>query len=226
MSNNGNIDTKVGVLFLGDEGSGKTSILYKYKNDHLPSPHVTIGVELYTDNYIIGAYHQSVRFWDAAGNKNYRGLIKHYIKPETKLYIIVFDVTNPTSYDNIKKWLNELEINKIDNPDVIIVGNKIDLVKDKEYLQKYKPENYPIIFVSAKKGDNIKSLFKNIHTILVEKRYAHFNYLPYLDTPIVVNPPEAPTCWQKFKENVKMFISKYKHKCGCKKKEEYEMYEL
>lgn len=220
MSNNGNIDTKVGVLFLGDEGSGKTSILYKYKNDHLPSPHVTIGVELYTDNYIIGAYHQSVRFWDAAGNQNYRGLIKHYIKPDTKLYIIVFDVTNPTSYDNIKSWLNELHINNITNPDVIIVGNKVDLVKDNSYIQKYEPEKYPIIFVSARTGNNIKYLFKRIHSLLVEKQYAHFNYLPYLETPIVINPTLPPTCWTKFKKWIRSL------RCRFKKDKEYEMYGL
>ena len=220
MSNNGNIDTKVGVLFLGDEESGKTSILYKYKNNHLPSPHVTIGVELYTDNYIIGAYHQSVRFWDAAGNQNYRGLIKHYIKSDTKLYIIVFDVTNPASYYNIKKWLKELEINNITNPDVIIVGNKIDLVKNNNYIKEYQPEKYRIIFVSARTGNNIKYLFKQIHSLLVKKQYAHFNYLPYLDTPIVVNSPRQPTCLDKFKKWVKSL------RCRSKNEREYDMYGL
>lgn len=220
MSNNGNIDTKVGVLFLGDEGSGKTSILYKYKNNNLPPPHVTIGVELYTDNYIIGAYHQSVRFWDAAGNKNYRGLIKHYIKPDTKLYIIVFDVTNQNSYENIKNWLKELSINKITNPDIIIVGNKIDLAKDNSYVQQYQPEKYPIIFVSAKTGDNIKYLFKRIHSLLVEKQYAHFNYIPYLNTPIIVNPFPELNSWDKFKKWIKSL------KCRCKKNINYDMYGL
>lgn len=220
MSNNGNIDTKVGVLFLGDEGTGKTCILYKYKNNNLPLPHVTIGVELYTDNYIIGAYHQSIRFWDASGNKNYMGLIKHYIKSDTKLYIIVFDVTNQNSYNNIKKWINELHVNNIVNPDIIIVGNKIDLVKDKSYIQNYQFDNYPIIFVSAVTGHNIKYLFKRIHTILIEKQYAHFNYLPYLDTPIVMYPSNIPTCWTKFK---KWIISlKYKYN----KDKEYNIYGL
>lgn len=218
MSNNGNIDTKVGVLFLGDEGSGKTSILYKYKNDQLPPPHVTIGVELYTDNYIIGVYHQSVRFWDAAGNQNYRGLIKHYIKADTKLYVIVFDVTNPASYNNIKSWLNELHMNNITDPDVIIVGNKIDLLTNNSYVQDYKSEKYPIIFVSARTGKNIKYLFKQIHTTLVKKRYSHFNYLPYLDTPIIVHPYHQDTCWSKFKKWIRSL--------KCKKDKEYEMYGL
>lgn len=222
MSNNGNIDTKVGVLFLGDQGSGKTSILYKYKNDKLPPPHVTIGVELYTDNYIIGAYQQSVRFWDAAGNDSYRSLIKHYIKSDTKLYVMVFDVTNPDSYYNINKWLKELEVNNIQDPDVIIVGNKIDLARDIDYVEKYKPERYPIIFVSAKSGNNVKYLFKRIHTLLVEKQYAHFNYLPYLKTPIVLHPPRPPSLWKKIKEWLWEKVEKYCC-CCCKQSREYEM---
>jgi small GTP-binding protein len=219
---NYNIDNKVEVLFLGDERSGKTSIIYKYKHERLPSLHVTIGVELYTDNFIIGDNRQSVRFWDSAGNKNYRCLIKHYIKPSTKLYVIVFDVTNPKSYDNINNWLNELNINNIQNPDVIIVGNKVDLLKDNKYIEKYKPEKYPIIFVSAKEGDNIKYLFKRIHTRIVEKKYSSFNYLPYLNTPIIIYPHIKPTCFNKFKSMIRSITCNFK----CKKDKNYNMYPL
>jgi len=56
------------------------------------------------------------------------------ISKQIQNYIIVFDVTNPTSYNNIKNRLKELEINNITNPDVI-VGNKIDLVKGTSYVE-------------------------------------------------------------------------------------------
>lgn len=180
-------DNKVNVLFLGDTGSGKTTLLYKYKRDEIPPPHITIGVELYTNNYIIGKKCQTIRFWDCAGTESYRPLIKHYYGT-AQLYVIVFDITNPKSYKNIDMWLKEIGDYKPDQ--ILLVGNKNDMKKFHYLKEEYDRTDFTITYMSAHNRKEVKKLFETIHKKIVKNGMSNFNYLPYLDTPIIRNHVE------------------------------------
>jgi GTPase SAR1 family protein len=42
--------------------------------------------------------------------------------------IVVYDVTDMESYNNVKQWLNEIDRYACENVNKLLVGNKCDLV--------------------------------------------------------------------------------------------------
>jgi small GTP-binding protein len=64
--------------------------------------------------------------WDTAGQEAYRGLTSQYYR-DAKIALIVFDLTNPTTLNNVSDWHSRLS-NANQNPVVcVLVGNKADL---------------------------------------------------------------------------------------------------
>ena len=60
-----------------------------------------------------------------------------FIRPKTKYkqaqgVILTFDVTNVTSFKNVKMWLESIYQYADDNVAKILVGNKIDMVNDRK----------------------------------------------------------------------------------------------
>ena len=49
--------------------------------------------------------------------------------------ILVFDVTDKYSFDNLDKWLNEIK-EHIKNPFIILFGNKADLYEERKVPQE------------------------------------------------------------------------------------------
>jgi small GTP-binding protein len=64
--------------------------------------------------------------WDTAGQEAYRGLTSQYYR-DAKIAMIVFDLTNPATLNNVNDWHNRLS-NANQNPVLaVLVGNKADL---------------------------------------------------------------------------------------------------
>ncbi|XP_053704718.1 rho-related GTP-binding protein RhoF isoform X2 [Synchiropus splendidus] len=97
---------------------------------------------------------------------------------EANLILVCFDVTNPTSFDNVMiKWHPEVRHFCRDIP-VILIGCKTDLRKDKECTRKLKAMNQsPVTYAqgveaqrqmnaqlylecSAKYQENVENVFK------------------------------------------------------------------
>jgi small GTP-binding protein len=202
----------VNIVFLGDTGVGKTSIIRKYKKLPYNNTAITIGVDLYTDNFLIGVYQQKVKFWDTAGGIEFRNLIKYYYE-NAKIFVIIFDITNIRSYNNVEIWINEIKKETgIKDPKIILVGNKIDCKS--RYIICEEKYPYPIYYVSAKSGKDICVLFEKIHNIVVESGYSNFNYIPFLKTPVLsINDINNKYKVLTFKRKIKkLFCCFYKPK--------------
>lgn len=63
--------------------------------------------------------------WDTAGQERYHALNRNYYK-NSQGAIIVYDVTDPGSFEKVKKWRDELRKYLEDAP-VVIAGNKCDM---------------------------------------------------------------------------------------------------
>lgn len=112
------------IVFLGDAGVGKTSIIYRLrcnKFSALETP--TIGATFVSLNKL--AEDLEIHVWDTAGQERYRSLIPLYYKGAS-LAIIVYDVSDPFSLDKVKSWIAELQLFS-PKTKILIVGNKIDL---------------------------------------------------------------------------------------------------
>ncbi len=71
---------------------------------------------------------QTIKFeiWDTAGQERYRALTPMYYR-NANAAVVVFDVSNSTSFELAQKWMSEL-LEKA-NPGIVIAlcGNKVDL---------------------------------------------------------------------------------------------------
>jgi len=125
------------IVLLGDAGVGKSNIVSRFlKNVHMIDMTNTIGVEFVIKNVNINDKTYKIQLWDTAGQERFKSIIKSYYRYAHGI-ILVYDITNRTSFDNINNWLNDIQIN-CGNPSVqlLLVGNKIDLEKDRQISYK------------------------------------------------------------------------------------------
>ena len=119
---------QIKLLTLGETGVGKTSIILRYTdNSFLNSQLYTIGIDckikkIKIDNKLI-----NVLIWDTAGQERFRNITSHYYNNADGI-LLVYDISNRESFENLNYWLNEInqkaDKNKIS---IILVGNKSDI---------------------------------------------------------------------------------------------------
>jgi GTPase SAR1 family protein len=97
------------IILLGDSGVGKSNLLLRFsKNQYCERTKPTVGVEFATKvvqiegNRLIRA-----QIWDTAGQERYRLIASTYYRRAMGA-LLVYDVTNRKSFDNIIKWLEEV----------------------------------------------------------------------------------------------------------------------
>ena len=78
--------------------------------------------------------------------------------------MIVYDVTNQTSFDNVDKWYNEIKEKASKNINLIVIGNKNDLIDKKiinseSSIEKAKSFGIAIMETSALSASNVKEAF-------------------------------------------------------------------
>ena len=112
-----------------------------------------------------------VQVWDTAGQERYRSITNAYYRGAEGIFI-VFDLTNPESFNNIQNWINEVMV--FTGRDVIFIclGNKNDLKKEinKNIIDDFKKKTKLEIFnVSAKTGEGVEDAFRHIIELLIKK---------------------------------------------------------
>jgi len=152
------------ILIVGDIGVGKTSLLQRYvDNVFSEQPIYTLGVDFKTKIVDHNGMQYKLLIHDTAGQERYFALTSNFYRDADGI-ILVYDVTNKDSYENVKQWFQEIgrygpEARKV------LVGNKIDLISEKIIdtgVAKDYADSFPLPFIeaSAKSGQNIDDIFK------------------------------------------------------------------
>ena len=155
------------IVIIGDAGAGKTNILSKYINNKFEQDSkATIGVELSCKTFTINKDKITAQIWDTAGQERYKSITKAYFKGALGA-IIVYDVTNKVSFENIEKWISDLRNYTEPKISIILVGNKNDLENKREITKqdgetKAKDLGIPFLETSALNGNNIELVFKTL----------------------------------------------------------------
>jgi Ras-related protein Rab-5C len=157
-----NANRKYKVVLMGASSAGKTSIVVRFSRGTFGGDQeATIGSAFISRDVTTEKGSITLHIWDTAGQERYRSLVPKYSQG-SKAIIIVFDASDPESFESAQSWFNEaqdmhgnkvkyyLVANKIDLP------SKVDLEKVKEYAQENEIEYYT---TSAKTGDGINELF-------------------------------------------------------------------
>ncbi|EGI58822.1 PREDICTED: ras-related protein Rab-37 isoform X2 [Acromyrmex echinatior] len=153
------------VMLLGDSGVGKTCLLTRFRDGRFLSGNyiTTVGIDFRNKVVTVDDTPIKLQIWDTAGQERFRSVTHAYYRDAHAL-LLLYDVTNKTSYDNIRAWLSEIREHANEDVVIMLLGNKSDCgteraVKreDGERLaQEYK---VPFMETSAKTGLNVELAF-------------------------------------------------------------------
>jgi small GTP-binding protein len=107
-----------------------------------------------------------LQLWDTAGQERFRSLIPSYIR-DSSVAVVVYDITNKNTFENTRKWVDDVRGERGNDVIIVLVGNKTDLNDKREVTtaqgeEEAKKNNLMFIETSAKVGHNVKALFKRI----------------------------------------------------------------
>lgn len=152
------------IIFLGDQGVGKSSILNRFYQDKFEEDYqATIGLDFHSKNVEINGVNARVLLYDTAGQEKFKSLIPMYIR-DANIIIVVYDISVEESFTHTEYWVNETKDLKKDNAIFVLVGNKKDL-EEKRAVPTNKANDYSkekgFLFyeVSAKTGEGVQELF-------------------------------------------------------------------
>ncbi|XP_037480829.1 ras-related protein RABA2a-like [Triticum dicoccoides] len=115
------------VVLIGDSGVGKSNLLSRFtRNEFCLESKSTIGVEFATRTLHVEEKIIKAQIWDTAGQERYRAITSAYYRGALGA-VLVYDVTKPTTFENISRWLKELRDHADANIRIMLVGNKTDL---------------------------------------------------------------------------------------------------
>ena len=153
------------VILVGDSGVGKTCLLSMYVKGIIESTIPTIAVEFCTKEIeLYDGTKIKVQLWDTAGQERFKSLALTYYRKAYGI-LLLFDVTKKSSFISCKNYLEEVRMNSEKKCIVYLVGNKIDLVNErqisKEEAQRFSSDHIFNYFIetSAKTGFNAQSVF-------------------------------------------------------------------
>jgi small GTP-binding protein len=193
------IREKLKIVVIGGKNIGKTNLINyflegTFTHNYTPTYSLVAtnpkSFEFIRDNEVVKV---RVELWDTSGDIKSE-VINALLKKDTKAFILMYDMSNPDTFDTMVehyKLVRDVSI------PAIIVGSKQDISvatnmeKQIEKLRKTYPEIIASIHISAKNGEGITSLFN----IIVEEILNKFEFIshkaPVLFEPVVEVVAEA-----------------------------------
>jgi len=197
---------------VGDSNVGKTCLLSRFLDKQFKQDHdTTIGVDFGSKIININMNNElnipiKLQIWDTAGQERFKSIIRSYYKGSIGV-ILVYDISDKTSFDHVKDWLGE--INKYTNYDIVIqlIGNKSDLgnrkVSFEEGLSFAQENNLLFMETTAKNcliknsdssyNMNINSIFHNMTIEIYKKILNNHNLINNQNGIIIGNNKQNQT---------------------------------
>ncbi len=177
------------IIEIGDSAVGKTAIKVRFTDNYFKQDlKTTLGVDFGSKEIncemepndksysVVRKFKATLMIWDAAGQAHYERIRSLYYR-DAKGAILCYDVSNPISFKNLKRWVSELEENLGKKVPVLLVGNKVDLenrVSIDQAIAYAKKNNFLFVECSAKTGQGINEAFKQL-AIEIYKKEENYN---------------------------------------------------
>lgn len=162
------------LLLIGDSGVGKSCLLIRFADDTYTESYIsTIGVDFKIRTIELEGKTVKLQIWDTAGQERFRTITSSYYRGAHGI-IIVYDVTDQESFDNVKQWLHEIDRYATDDVNKLLVGNKSDLTSKKVVTYEAAKEfadsvGMEFLETSAKNATNVEKAFMAMATQIKER---------------------------------------------------------
>nr|GMC59089.1 ras-related protein RABE1c-like [Ipomoea batatas] len=168
-------------------GVGKSCLLLRFSDGSFTTSFITtIGIDFKIRTIELDGKRIKLQIWDTAGQERFRtittgatvftGMLFRpaYPPPQVSYYrgamgiLLVYDVTDESSFNNIRNWIRNIEQHASDNVNKVLVGNKADMDESKRAVPTSKgqalADEYGIKFfeTSAKTNMNVEEVFFSI----------------------------------------------------------------
>ncbi|KAM3581672.1 Ras-related protein Rab-11A [Umbelopsis sp. WA50703] len=162
------------LVLIGDSGVGKSNLLSRFtSNEFNLESKSTIGVEFATKNIVIDDHTIKCQIWDTSGQERYRAITGAYYRGAVGA-LLVYDITRPSSFQNIDHWLKELKDHADENIVMMLVGNKSDLAESSRAVPTeeggaFAEDNKMLFFeTSALDATNVDTAFQTVFSKIYE----------------------------------------------------------
>ena len=159
------------ILTLGDSSVGKTCIILRYADDDFPKTEIpTIGIEYKTKMIKINNQSVKLQIWDTAGQERYHKILASTFYRRANGIVLIYGLTSPSSFNHVESWMNQIRQKADPDIEIVLVGNKLDLVSEQDFTQGQQLAasfGIPFFTVSAKSGENIAEVFRTLTDMII-----------------------------------------------------------
>jgi Ras-related protein Rab-8A len=155
-------------VYIYVSGVGKSCLLLRFSDDTFTTSFITtIGIDFKIRTVELDGKRIKLQIWDTAGQERFRTITTAYYRGAMGI-LLVYDVTDESSFNNIRNWMKNIEQHASDNVNKILVGNKADMDESKRAVPTAKgqalADEYGIKFfeTSAKTNLNVENVFMSI----------------------------------------------------------------
>jgi len=188
------------LLLIGDSGVGKTCILYRFSDDAFNTTFIsTIGIDFKIKTIELRGKKIKLQIWDTAGQERFHTITTSYYRGAMGI-MLVYDITNVKSFDNIAKWLRNIDEHASEEVVKMILGNKCDM-SDRRVVSKERGEKIAIdhqirfLETSAKANINIDKAFYDLAEAILDKMPTKNTTDQLRLRPIEREPPRGRCCY-------------------------------
>ena len=132
----------------------------------------TIGVDFKLKTLEINGKKVKLQIWDTAGQERFKNITASYYRGGNGV-LVVYDITDRESFENLNSWLIEIEKNANKNVFKLLIGNKCDL-EDKRKVSYQEGKDFAasngmqFIETSAKTATKVQEAFETLTNQIIE----------------------------------------------------------
>jgi small GTP-binding protein len=194
---------KMTVVVIGGHSVGKTSIINAYMSGRAlgpdgPTPPQTVQLAFSQKDEVIGDRVVHLHIRDTAGHERFQFVCPNFYR-DAHGALVVFDVTNLQSFQKIHDWINEFSAIMPDTFIQILIGNKIDLEKQRlvtrEQALSYAHLNdISYVETSAVTGHGVQNAFQMLTEKFLEQDVLKTMFVPVGIDLAEPTKQEKPCC--------------------------------
>jgi small GTP-binding protein len=161
------------ILTLGCTGVGRESLLSWFAEDDFPKNTIpTIGTGYKTK--IINYNNQVVKLqiFRTSGQERYHKILHYSFFRRANGIILVYDLKEPSSFEIVESWMNQIREKAEHDIEIVLVANKIDLVQERNFTEGRRMADtfgIPFFAVSAKTGEGVVEMFEALTNMILSR---------------------------------------------------------